>query len=199
MAGPKRTGGDLARLEALLAEAGLAMPPMPESAIARLKEREDRCFSTRAFKVSPYLLQHFVRKAIDGASPDYVLVAQAGQGADPDALHYYLVQAPLQLFLQIGWGTAPLNREESARLANECIASAHQLVGGIPEAQRHGRLPRGSRMTVVASDLNGSFWEVVAGGERAAGSLLPSRRQPRNLLGPREVLREASRWCAVKT
>lgn len=199
MAGSKRTGGDFARLETLLAEAGLVMPPMPEGASARLKEREEWCFSTRAFKVSPYLLQHFVRKAIDGASPDYVLVAQAGERADPDAMHYFLVRAPLQLFVQIGWGGAHVNREQSVGLVNECFASAHQLVRGIAEALRHGLLPQRGRMTVVASDLNESFWEVVAGGERAAGSLRPSRRPSRNLLGPREVLSEASRWCAEKT
>ncbi|HYL81145.1 MAG TPA: hypothetical protein VEU07_10065 [Candidatus Acidoferrum sp.] len=199
MAGPKRAGGDLARLESLLAEAGLAMPPMPDAALSRLKEREEWCFSTRAFKVSPYRLQHFVRKAIEGASPDYVLVAKTGQEADPDAMHYFLVQTPLQLFLQIGSSGVRVSREQSASLVNDCFASAHQLVRGIAEAQRHGRLPRGGRMTVVASNLNESFWEVVAGAERAAGSVLPSRRQPRNLLGPREVLSEASRWCAVKT
>lgn len=199
MAGAKRAGGDFARLEGLMAGVGLAMPPIPEPARPRLKKREEWCFSTRAFKVSPYLLQHYVRKAIEGASPDYVLIAHAGQGANAYAMHYFLVQAPLQLFLQLKWGGACLDGRQSTALVNEGFALAHQLVEAIPEALRRGRLPRGGRLTVVASDFSESFWEVVAGGERAGGSWRPSRRLPRTLLGPREVLQEASRWCGGTT
>ncbi|MBP1780111.1 MAG: hypothetical protein H6Q86_6122, partial [candidate division NC10 bacterium] len=59
---------DYGRLEALLAEAGLPMPPMPDGADARLKERGEWCYSTRALKESPLNVQHYVRKAIAGAS-----------------------------------------------------------------------------------------------------------------------------------
>ena len=182
-----------------MAGVGLAMPPIPEPARPRLKEREEWCFSTRAFKVFPHLIQHYVRKAIEGASPDYVLVARAGQSADACAMHYFLVQAPLQLFLQISLDGPCLERTQSTVLVNECFALAHQLVEAIPEALRRGRLSRRGRLTVVASDLNESFWEAVAGGERAGGSWRQSRRPPRTLLGPREVLQEASRWCGGKT
>ncbi|HSB78363.1 MAG TPA: hypothetical protein VLM91_06230 [Candidatus Methylomirabilis sp.] len=199
MTGAKRGGGDFARLVAFLAEAGLTMPPIPESAQPRLKEREEWCFSSRAFKVSPHRIQHYVRKGIEGSSPDYVLIARSGQGAIACAMHYFLVQAPLQLFLQISLdGPCPV-RTHSAVLVNECFALAHQLVEAIPEALRRGRLPRDGRLTVVASDLNESFWEAVAGGERAGGSWRPSRRPPRTRLNPWEVLQEASRWCGGKT
>ena len=199
MTGANRAGGDFARLVALLAEAGLAMPPIPGAAQPRIKEREEWCFSTRTFKVFPHLIQHYVRKAIEGASPDYVLIARSGQGAIACAMHYFLVQDPLQLFLQISLDGPWVGRAPSTVLVNECFALTHQLVEAIPEAQRHGRLPRGGRLTVVASDLNESFWEAVAGGEQAGGSRRPSRRPPRTRLGPREVLQEASRWCGGKT
>ena len=132
MAKAKDSGGDYARAEALLAEAGLMMPPMPEMAEARLKEREDDCFSTRTFKESPANLLHYVRKAIGGVSPDYVLVALGRDGRTADALHFFLVQGPLQLFLQIGWGGAGAARERATVLINDCFALAHQLCRGGP-------------------------------------------------------------------
>ena len=194
----KGESADYARVEALLAESGVAMPPMPADAKTRLKEREEWCFSTRALKVSPSELQHFVRKAIAGVSPDYVLIAQAGHGVGSSALHYFLVQGPLQLFLQIGWGGGSAERERSAALLNECFTLAHRLVGAIPEALRRGWLPRQGRITVVGSSLGESFWEVAAAGERASQPGGPPRSKTRGGIGPREILEEAVLWCRGK-
>jgi hypothetical protein len=174
------------------------MPPMPADARTRLKEREEWCFSTRAFKVSPSELQHFVRKAIAGVSPDYVLIAQAEHGVGLPALHYFLVQGPLQLFLQIGWGGGSAEKERSTVLINDCFALAHRLVGAIPEALHRGWLPRQGRITVVGSSLGGGFWEVAAAGERASQPGGPPRGKTRSGIGPRETLEEAVRWCRGK-
>ncbi len=193
------TGGDYARVEALLLEAGLSMPPMPDAALTRLKEREEWCFSTRAFKVPPYDIQHYVRKAVAGASPDYVLIAQAGRAGTAYAMHYFLVQGPLQLFLQIGWGEFSTGRERSTALVNECFVLAHHLVEAIPEAIRRGQLTRDGRLTVVASDLAGGFWEVARRGERGTQPAPQTRRLPRGALAPPEILGQAVRWCRGKT
>ena len=194
----KGESGDYARVEALLAESGVAMPPMPADARTRLKEREEWCFCTRALKVSPSELQHFVRKAIAGVSPDYVLIAQAGHGIGSSALYYFLVQGPLQLFLQIGWGGGSVESERSTALINECFALAHRLVGAIPEALRRGWLPRQGRITVVGSSLGEGFWEVTAAGERASQPGGPPRGKTRRGIGPREILEEAVFWCRGK-
>jgi hypothetical protein len=198
MAKGKGESGDYARVEALLAESGVAMPPMPAEARTRLKEREEWCFCTRTFKVSPSELQHYVRKAIAGVSPDYVLIAQAGHGVGLPALHYFLVQGPLQLFLQIGWGGGSAEKERSTVLINDCFALAHRLVGAIPEALHRGWLPRQGRITVVGSSLGGGFWEVAAAGERASQPGGPPRGKTRGGIGPRETLEEAVRWCRGK-
>ena len=195
MAKAKDSGGDYARIEGLLAEAGLTMPPMPEMAEARLKEREDDCFSTRTFKESPANLLHYVRKAIGGVSPDYVLVALGRDGRTADALHFFLVQGPLQLFLQIGWGGAGAARERATVLINDCFALAHQLCEAVPAALRKGRLAPTGRLTVVGSDLGESFWEVAQADERADRPSGPLRGKNRGARGPREVLEEAVRWC----
>lgn len=185
---------EYARLEALLAEAGLTMPPMPDAAEARLKEREEWCFSTRAFAESPFNLQYYVRKAIAAASPDYVLVARVEHGANSVAMHYFLVQGPLQVFLQMAWGNLA-SRDRLTALVNECFTLAHELVVAVPQALRAGRLPRNGRLTVVGSDLAESFWEVAAPGERASQPGRPNRGKTKDVRRPRQILEEAVRWC----
>jgi hypothetical protein len=195
MAKAKDSGGDHARVEALLAEAGLTMPPMPAMAETRLKEREDGCFSTRAFKESPAELLHYVRKAIGGASPDYALLALGNDGRTADALHFFLVQSPLQLFLQIGRGGTGAAQALATTLINDCFALAHRLVDAAPRAVKSGRLLSTGRLTVVGSDLGESFWEVAQADERAERPTGPARGKKRDSRGPREVLEEALRWC----
>jgi len=170
------------------------MPPMPDAAEARLKERAEWCFSTRAFKESPYDLRHYARKAIAGASPDYVLVARVGQGVNSFAMHYFLVQGPLQVFLQIAWG-GQVGHERSTALVNECFASAHELVAVVPQALRAARLAQAGRLTVVGSDLVESFWEVAAPGERASQPGRSTRGKAQDVRKPRQILEEAVRWC----
>lgn len=187
--------GDYARLEALLAETGLTMPPMPADAEQRLKEREPWCFSTRALKAPPSDLAHYARKGIGGASPDYVLVAQAAHGLSRNALHYFLVQGPLQIFLQIGWPDASAERSRATELVSECFTLANQLATAVPRALQSGRVSREGRITVVASDLGECFWEVAAAGVRATQPNRSPRSKGRDVRGPREVLAEAAAWC----
>jgi hypothetical protein len=187
--------GDFGRLEALLAEMGLRMPPMPADADVRLKERDTWCFSTRALKVSASDLAHHARKAIGGASPDYVLVAQASQGLPRNALHYFLLQGPLQIFLQLGWAEAPAEHARATGLVNDCFALAEQLVAAVARALHAGRLARAGRLTVVASDLSECFWEVAAPGVHASQPGRSPRGKGRDVRGPREVLAEAVAWC----
>ena len=182
------------RLEAMLAEAGLSMPPMPSDAEARLKEREDACFSTRAFKESPVKMQHFVRKAITGASPDYVLIARVGDGVRACAIHYFLVQGPLQVFLQLACGH-PAGQGRETMAANECFGLAHELVAAVPHVLRSGRLPASGRLTVVASDRSESFWEIATEGERAGQTARPAHVKTHEARTPRQALEAALRWC----
>lgn len=185
---------EFGRLEAMLAETGLSMPPMPADAEARLKERKDSYFSTRAFKESPVNLQHYVRKAIAGVSPDYVLVARVGQGTSPCAMHYFLVQGPLQVFLQLACGSQA-GRDGATLLLNECFSLVHELVAAMPHVLRTGRLPGSGRLTVVASDRTESFWEMAGAGERAGQAARPAGVKTHEARTPRQVLEAALGWC----
>jgi hypothetical protein len=185
---------EYARLGELLAEAGLSMPPMPKDAEARLKEREDACFSTRTFKESPVNMQHYVRKAITGVSPDYVLVARVGHGTNACAIHYFLVQGPLQVFLQLACGSQA-GQDRATLAVNECFSLAHDLVAAVPHLLRAGRLPASGRLTVVASDRTDSFWETASAGERAGRAARPARVKTHDARTPRQVLEAALGWC----
>jgi hypothetical protein len=189
-----RGRGDFGRVEAMLAEAGVRMPPMPADAESRLKEREEGCFSTRTFKVSPAELLHYVRKAIGGVSPDYALIAIARLADGGDGLHYYLVQGPLQLFLQLRWGTGPAERERAAAAVAECFALAHELVAVVPQSLRRGLLDRTGRITIVGTEVGEGFWEV-ARLEGRETRLWKPRSKGRVSHKPREILEEALVWC----
>ncbi|HTU03708.1 MAG TPA: hypothetical protein VMG58_17880 [Candidatus Sulfotelmatobacter sp.] len=185
-------GGDYERVAELLAEAGITLPPVPESLQKQLKERHDWWFSTRTSKATPYELLHYARKAMEGAAPDYALIAKVGPPASP-AMHYFLVQAPLQLFIQIAYGD--VGRARSVAVLSQCFELAHRLVAATPAAARRGKLTADGRLTVVASDLCEGFWEIAMGTERGVqpgrgrGGKLGARR------GPVEILEEALRWC----
>jgi hypothetical protein len=194
----KSTNRDLGRLEGLLHEAGLPLPPMPVDANARLKEREEWSFSTRTFKVSPFDLAHHVRKAIGGASPDHVLVARTGPEPDRAAMHYYLVQGPLQIFLQVGCGRTPGEQARAAESIVRTFALAHDLVAAVPRALHRGKLSRAGRLTVVGSDLAESFWEVAEGEERGSRPGRQTEGRRRDISGVFEVLSEAIAWCRAK-
>jgi hypothetical protein len=185
-------GGDSERVETLLAAAGITLPPIPESLEKQLKERHEWWFSSRTSKATPFQLLHYVRKAMEGASADYVLIALAGPPGSP-AMHYFLVQAPLQLFVQIGWAEA--GRARSAAVLNQCFELAHQLAAAAPAAVRRGRLMPDGRLTVVASDVQEGFWEVAMGTERGIQPSRSGRRMARAKLRPEEILGEAVRWC----
>ncbi len=182
------------RLEAMLAAAGLSMPPMLPDAEMRLKEREDACFSTRAFKEPPVNMQHYVRKAIIGVSPDYVLVACERYGTSACAIHYFLVQRPLQVFLQLTCGNQT-GEDRSTKAVNECFGLTHELVAAVPHILRAGRLPASGRFTVVASDLSESFWEIASAGGRAGQAARPASVETHTARTPQQALEAAVRWC----
>jgi hypothetical protein len=185
---------DSGLLGGLLAESGIGMPPVPESLERQMKERAEWYFSTRSFKPSPGELMHYVRKAIEGALPDFVLVAHTADGLPGPALHYYLLDAPLQLFLQMRWARGETAAEREAATANESVALAHQVVAAIPQALRRGRLSVDGRFTVVGSDFIEGFWEVSMSGERAARPGAPPRGVRRPRPTPQQILGDALKW-----
>ena len=185
-------GGDYDRLMRLLAEAGIRMPPVPAALCRQLKERAEWVFSTRTFKVPPTDLLFYVRKAIAGALPDFALIARPAD-ARPLTLHVYILQAPLQLFLQLRWDETPA----VAAGIDAILALSEELAREIPAALRRGRLTLDGRLTVVGSDFTAGFWEVAASTERAVRPGAAKRPGARTISPPQAIVADALRWCRI--
>lgn len=127
---------------------GLPMPPVPPSLVPGLRFVAPGLVASRDDAPDPYGLDWFVAELEEGPEP-YLILGQAGYGVHNWAMHYYLVQDRLALFLQLGWGGAC--RDPSA--ANARVAAGFAAVTRLVElASRVG--PEG--LLVVSSDLAGS-------------------------------------------
>lgn len=172
----------------LFGESGLFFPTIPQELAPRFNKRGDWCFSTKRLTVSPYAFDEYVRQGRKKRVRDYVVLAHAGYGANSYALHYYLVKAPLRLFLQVGWGGAYMNARQATRDVNRCFKLADRLVLAVDRARRVHALSSSGFLMVAASEFYGSSWhkpgEVPTEGERGA----PITKSPHL------VLSEALRW-----
>lgn len=125
----------------------------------------------------------------------YVLLAHAGHGINSYALHYYLVQRPLILFLQVGWGGAYAHEAKDAAAVNECFRLCHELVAAVDAAVKKGALRLEAKVPVVAADFYPRYNVYPP-------ESLHMKRWPRPLesdsetadLTPQLVLSEAAKW-----
>ncbi len=178
----RTTGIEAAR--ATLADADLAFPTIPERLAAELREQGDWLFSTREIEASPYNLQHYVDEAHD-YTDDYAILCHCGHGVNSYALHYYLVFGNLRMFLQLGWGGAYMDNVAATASIAECFKLADQIVAAVD------RLPVKDRLTIVASDFYGSYWNCSHSGEKNHSMLSPEK-------SPLEILKEVLLWCEKK-
>lgn len=172
---------DLEKARRLFQDAGLTFPTVPEELAAGLKERGKWLFSTRELKMSPYNLQHYIAERDDAPAP-YVVLGHSGHGTNSYAIQYYLVSGPLRLFLHLGWGGVYMEADAAAAKIRECFALADEIV---PTAMRAEKLAAGDRLTIVGSDLYGSYWSAPGQGRQTErGDEKP----------PAEVLTEVLHW-----
>ena len=121
---------------------GLQFPPIPAPLDEQFQLYDSWFFGTRHdLPASPYMgIQRFVEEFEQGHAPDYLIVLHDGHGANSWGLHFYLVQGPLGIFLQLPWGgvytDAEIAREQIAR----CFDSAQRLIDAVHEATARGQL-----------------------------------------------------------
>ena len=173
---------DLEKARQLFRKAGLAFPMIPTQLAVLLKERDQWLFSTREIKISPYILEYYIRE-VDGTHvEDYVVLAHSGHGVNSYALQYYLVHGALRMFLHLGWGGVYMDGEAATGQIRECFSLADRI---IPAAQSIGRIQAGEYLILVGSDFYGSYW-VSPGKNR--------RENDADRKTPLEVLNEVLRW-----
>lgn len=173
---------DLEQARQLFRNAGLNVPTIPDELASNLRCRDSWLFSTRPVSMSPYELNTYVREAQQQPIPDYALLAHGGHGINSYAVQYYLVYRTLRMFLHLAWGGAYMQSEEASLQVRGCFSLADDIIACIQSVSP----PKSAdNLTIVASDLYGSYWSD------------PSRSEPRAADGshaPGEVLAEALDW-----
>jgi hypothetical protein len=162
-------------------KAGLAFPEIPQELSVRLKELRPWLFSTRPINMSPYNLEHYVRER-GRRLGDYAVLSHSGHGVNSYAIQYYLVHGCLRMFLHLSWGGVYDDAEEAAAAIRNCFSMANRLVQG---AASMGKLNANKQITVVVSDLYGSYWTA------------PGQKAQEGRTNPTAVLGEAIDWLAA--
>lgn len=156
------TLGDLDRARSLFAEAGLPFPLIPEEFVSAFRQVGEWQFATCDLETWPYRFREYVQRATDGPVPNSVVIAHAGHGVNSYAIHYYVLQKPLYLFVQIGWGGVYMNGDEAVADLKRCFNLSARLLASMPKGIRAGRVSGDDRLIVAASDFYGSSVECVS-------------------------------------
>lgn len=140
----------------------LPPPPLPEALAKRLDELAPWVFATRPLPARPYDIGVFVREALETPPADYAVFAHDGHGMNSVALHLFLVRGGLAVFLQIPWGGAFMDGEETDLAVREAFAA----VGRVSEMR-----PRQGERIVLVDRIGGSSAIVLGEGEDAPRAL----------------------------
>ena len=146
-----------ASLEELLDKVGLQKVFIPSSLEGEMERISDWVFGTRGDARNLYEFIAFVQEAATSNVDDYLLLGQAGHGMQSYAMHYYLVEGQLALFLQMAWGGAYDDGEADRAAIAEQFALIPQLYNVVLESE----LPEDARLVVALSDMHGSRWAVL--------------------------------------
>jgi len=146
----------------LFAEEELPFPPVPADLAGALHEVAPNVFSTRALEASPYSLRAFsLEVQTDHAVPNYAVVAFDGHGINSWAVHYYLVDDALALFVQLPWGGAYVEPDNASRSIKGVFAWAEKLQAEVRRARSDGLIPPGWRLLAVVSEFVPSGWAWI--------------------------------------
>lgn len=149
----------------------LPAPPLPAGFAQTMRVLGPGVVGTREDAPGPYGLSWFLRELEEKPVADYLLAGHSGHGSNSWAIHYYLVQAPLALFIQIPWGGGYMDNALAGARVRRAFAEAAALI----TAKGLDDLPAERRLVVVASDLAGSAWGLAGlPGKGALAGLEPA-------------------------
>jgi hypothetical protein len=152
----------LEKARALFATEGLPFPPVPAELAPALREARPNIFATRPVEIPPYTLAAYsLEVQTEPAVASYALVGFDGHGINSWAVHYYLVDDALALFIQLPWGGAYIEPDEARRTIETVFSWAGTLQERTRRAQRDSLIPPGWRLLVVGSHFDDSGWAWV--------------------------------------
>jgi hypothetical protein len=120
-----------------------------------------------------YFFGAYIEEVLTTNPPDYVAVSHAGHGANSCAINYHLVDGPLAVFVQVGWGGAYDDPVKSAAQVKEMFARVATILAACERAKERGLSGLSGRLVVIESDFRGQFiWGWLPspiGGEAVRG------------------------------
>ena len=155
----------LQQARALFAAEGLPFPELPSTLAGQLQPFGELLFGTRDLETGTYSLDVFRDAVYEQPVADYALLGFDGHGINSWALHYYLVQGPLALFVQLPWGGAYIDPAEAKQRIGDAFALAATLTAELAVAQSARALPSGVRLVVTESQFaeSGCAWLKAPG------------------------------------
>ena len=145
----------LQQARTLFAAEGLPFPELPPALAGQMQPFGELLFGTRDPETGPYALEVFRDAVYEQPVTDYALLGFDGHGINSWALHYYLVQGPLELFIQLPWGGAYTDPDEAKQRIGDAFALAATLTAELAGAQAARALPGGVRLVVTDSTFAG--------------------------------------------
>ena len=134
-------------------------------------------FSTRPLTTNPYAIEHYIEEILGGSvSDDYAVVGFAGYGINSWAAHFYLVRGALALFVQVPWGGAFTDADDSRAELARLFDWAGGLLPQLQACASARRIESGERLLVVASRFvePGWAWVPPAGRRNVPVALNPA-------------------------
>ena len=151
----------LTRLETVFREQELPCPWVPPALADRITEYVPGMFASRPLATGLYDLEHFVTEYIATPAPEpYVALGFGGHGLVSQAVHYYLADQRVAVFVQQRWGTL-LDDPERDR---ERFAIMTKHAGKLLELAAR-RFPAGERLIAVQSSFGPSRFGWLREGE----------------------------------
>ena len=152
---------DLAAARRQFEQEKAPFPPVPETMQAQVRLYAPWVYGTRRAVPALYDLPWFAEEARSQSVADYLLFGHDGHGVNSYAIHYYLVQSTLALFLQIGWGGALMDHEVQSKRLGAAFDWANALIEAAGAAENRAALARPERLIVRVSDFSGVGWEMI--------------------------------------
>ena len=157
--------------QALFEGERLPFPPVPAALAALLQPQGPGWFATRPVATTPYDFDHFLGEVeAQPALPDYAVVGFDGHGANSWAVHFYLVDRGLALFVQLPWGGAYVDAEPARAEIAELFDWAAAMQSRLRSAEAARRIPHGTRLQVAASRFGHAGWRWLDAGQDAAAT-----------------------------
>jgi hypothetical protein len=132
----------------------LTLPPVPDRFKKNLRVIEEWCFATRKVDaMRMYFFDDYIKEVLTKKTPDYVAFSHAGHGINSYALNYQLVDGPLAVLAQVGWGGGYSNKTEDTRQANDLFARCAELISAGERAKARGLTGPPGRLVVIESEM----------------------------------------------